>query len=305
MNSALINTYALNPEDGRQWSLPESIDFCKRLARSHYENFIVGSVLLPARLREHFYPIYAYCRISDDLGDEAGDPQSALQLLSGWEAELDECYRGRPRHPVFVALRKTIDAFDIPKEPFANLLHAFRQDQTKTRYETYGELLEYCRFSANPVGRLVLYLFGYRDPERQSLSDSICTGLQLANHWQDIALDYQRLNRIYLPQEDMRRFGYAEPDLAAQTCDRRFISLLQLEVDRARECFHKGAALVKMVDSRAAFDVDLFARSGLEVLRRIESAGYDVFRHRPVIGKGTRLRLMMQAWLSPGKMAGS
>src|SRR5436189_3818266 len=171
-------------------SLAEAQSYCERLARSHYENFSVATWFLPKHLRQHFFNIYAYCRISDDLGDEVGDPAQSLVLLDEWQAELDRCYAGTPRHPVFVALRETVRALDIPKQPFADLLIAFRQDQTTTRYPTFDDLLGYCRYSANPVGRLVLYICGYRDAERQQLSDHTCTALQLANCSQDVAADY-------------------------------------------------------------------------------------------------------------------
>src|ERR1700756_2060298 len=196
--SKLPPEYAI-PE--RAPSEAEAQAYCSRLARSHYENFSVASWFLPERLRQHFFNVYAYCRISDDLGDEVGDPQWSLELLDQWETELNACYAGTPRHPVFVALAETVRVFEIPQHEFSDLLTAFRQDQTITRYETFDDLLGYCRNSANPVGRLVLYLCAYRDPERQQLSDFTCTALQLANFWQDVSLDYDK-GRIYLPLED-------------------------------------------------------------------------------------------------------
>src|SRR5271163_2905143 len=187
-------------------SVEEARAWCKRLAESHYENFHVATWFLPAALRPHFHAIYAYCRVSDDLGDEVGDPAKALALLDQWDGELDACYEGRARHPVFVALAETIHDCKIPKQPFADLLVAFRQDQVETRYATMVDLLGYCRYSANPVGRLVLYACGEADEEKFSLSDATCTALQLANFWQDVRRDYAK-GRIYLPQDDMRRFG--------------------------------------------------------------------------------------------------
>ncbi len=173
-------------------SLDESRAYCRRLARTHYENFSVATWFLPKRLRQDFLNVYAYCRISDDLGDEVGDPKAALALLDEWQAELDACYAGNPRHPVFVALAETVKKFEIPKHEFSDLLIAFRQDQTVTRFETFDDVLGYCRYSANPVGHLVLYLCGYHDAERQQLSDYTCTALQLANFWQDITVDYSK-----------------------------------------------------------------------------------------------------------------
>ena len=194
-------------------SLAEARMYCERLAKSHYENFSVATWFLPAKLRQHFYNVYSYCRISDDLGDEVGNAQQSLELLDQWEAELDACYAGSPRHPVFVALAQTVKQFDIPQHEFSDLLTAFRRDQTITRFETFNDILEYCKYSANPVGHLVLYLGGYHDAERQQLSDYTCTALQLANFWQDVTVDYSK-GRIYLPLEDLRRFGVSEQDIA-------------------------------------------------------------------------------------------
>src|SRR6266704_815891 len=188
-------------------------EYCRHLARTHYENFSVATWFLPERLRQHFYNVYAYCRISDDLGDEISNPAASLQLLDEWEAELDACYAGRPRHPVFVALAETVRTFDIPKYEFSDLLQAFRQDQTVTRYETFEDLLGYCRYSANPVGHLVLYVCGYRNAERQLLSDCTCTALQLANFCQDVSLDFAK-GRISLPLEDLRNYKVSEEDMA-------------------------------------------------------------------------------------------
>src|SRR5437588_2767791 len=215
-------------------SLEQSRAYCERLARSHYENFSVASWFLPARLRQHFFNVYAYCRISDDLGDETGDPTASLHLLDEWESELNACYEGAPRHPVFVALAGTVRDFDIPRQTFADLLTAFRQDQTITRYEKFDDLLGYCRYSANPVGHLVLYLCGYRDPERQQLSDFTCTALQLANFWQDVTTDYEK-GRIYLPLEDLRRYSVTEEDIAQNCNTAAFCEMMKFEVERARE----------------------------------------------------------------------
>src|SRR5277367_4912175 len=195
-------------------TLADAREYCARLARTHYENFSVATWFLPRRLRQHFFNVYAYCRISDDLGDEVGDTAASLALLDEWEQELDACYDGTPKHPVFVALRETVREFDIPKHEFSDLLRAFRQDQTVTRFETFDDVLAYCRYSANPVGHLVLYLCGYRDAERQQLSDYTCTALQLANFWQDVSDDYAK-GRIYLPLEDLRRFHVTEDDISA------------------------------------------------------------------------------------------
>ena len=285
-------------------SLKAARAYCRKLAKSHYENFMVASFLLPRRLKRHFYNIYAYCRISDDLGDEAGDSKMALQLLEQWQNQLQACYLGQSRHPVFIALRETIEAFDIPMTPFADLLEAFKQDQTKTRYATFEQLLQYCRYSANPVGHLVLYLCGYRDQERQRLSDLTCTALQLANHWQDIGRDLLHLDRIYLPTEDMQKFYYGEADLRAQIADERFVGLMQWEVARTREMFDQGLKLSEMVDSRLSLDIELFGRCGLEVLRRIEAVGYDVFRQRPTLSQWDQMKIFAETWWKRRRSSG-
>ncbi len=277
-------------------SLEESQAYCQRLARSHYENFSVASWFLPARLRQHFFNVYAYCRISDDLGDEVGNPAMSLLLLDQWEKELVQCYAGRPRHPVFVALAETVRTFDIPQHEFSDLLMAFRQDQTVTRYETFDDLLGYCLNSANPVGHLVLYLCGYRDAERQKLSDYTCTALQLANFWQDVSVDYAK-GRIYLPLESLRRFDVSEEDLAANRNTPAFCEMLRFEVQRAREWFDRGSPLIGKVDKELAIDLELFTRGGQEILNAIEKQGYAVLGRRPSISKPRKLALVARAAL--------
>jgi squalene synthase HpnC len=278
-------------------SQSEAYAYCERLARSHYENFSVASWFLPKRLRQHFFNVYAYCRISDDLGDETGDRAASLLLLDEWEAELNACYDGSPRHPVFVALAGTVREFDIPKQTFADLLTAFRQDQTITRYETFDDLLGYCHYSANPVGHLVLYLCGYRDPERQQLSDFTCTALQLANFWQDVSTDYDK-GRIYLPLEDLRKFRVSEEDIAGKRNTLAFRELMDFEVHRAREWFDRGLPLIGKVDRELAIDLELFSRGGQEILRAIEHQDYAVLGNRPAISKSRKLALVARAALS-------
>lgn len=272
-------------------SLQQARRYCESLARTHYENFSVATFLLPRRLRPHFYSVYAYCRWADDLGDEIGDRSRSLALLQRWEEELLACYQGQARHPVFVALRETIQQCAIPPEPFLDLIAAFRMDQTKTRYQTFAELLEYCRYSANPVGRLVLYVCGYRDPERQQLSDFTCTALQLANFWQDVRRDYQ-ISRIYIPLEDMARHGYSEDDLRAFRYDQRFANLLRELVERTWELFDRGLPLVSRVDRRLAMDIELFSRGGMEVLRQIEQQNYNVLARRPCLDSNAKALLL-------------
>jgi squalene synthase HpnC len=275
-------------------TLEEARVWCKQLAESHYENFHVASWFLPKALRPHFHAIYAYCRISDDLGDEVGNAAQALALLEMWGRELDACYEGRARHPVFVALAETIRACSIPKEPFADLLTAFRQDQTVTRYETMQDVLEYCRYSANPVGRLVLYACGYVSEERFRLSDATCSALQLANFWQDVRVDYAK-DRVYLPQEDMRHFGVSDETIARGIASPGFRALLHSEVDFAHRLFQEGLPLIGMVGRELALDLDLFSRGGLEILRAIERQDYDVLSARPAISKRNKLALALRA----------
>jgi squalene synthase HpnC len=285
--AALPPEYALPPNPP---SLEEARAYCERLAKKHYENFSVATWFLPEKLRPHFYSIYAYCRISDDLGDEVGDPRQSLALLEEWEREIDACYAGAPRHPVFVALRPTILACGIPRDPFADLLTAFRQDQTLTRYKTFDDLLGYCVNSANPVGRLVLYACGYSDPERQRLSDFTCTALQLANFWQDVVVDYCK-GRIYLPLDDLKQHGVAAADIAARRFTPMFRELMRFEVERAREWFVSGRPLLRSVDRELAIDIELFSRGGEEILNCIASQDYDVLRSRPVISKPRKLAM--------------
>jgi squalene synthase HpnC len=275
-------------------SLEEAQAYCERLAKTHYENFSVATWFLPARLRQHFYNVYSYCRIADDLGDEIGNPQHSLELLDQWEEELNACYGGAPRHPVFVALAETVRQYGIPQHEFSDLLVAFRQDQTVTRFETFHDVLGYCRYSANPVGHLVLYLCGYSDPERQQLSDATCTALQLANFWQDVAVDYDK-GRIYLPLEDLRRFSVRAEDIAARRCTPQFLELMKFEVERARQWFKQGLPLVDKVSHELAVDLLLFSRGGQEILNAIERQGFDVMRRRPVISKPRKLWLVARA----------
>jgi len=286
-------------------TLAEARAYCARLARSHYENFSVASWFLPSHLRQDFYNVYAYCRISDDLGDEVGDPAASLELLDEWQRELDACYQRSPKHPVFVALAETVRLYDIPKHEFSDLLIAFRQDQTVTRFETFNDVLAYCKYSANPVGHLVLYLCGYRDPERQRLSDFTCTALQLANFWQDVRRDYAK-GRIYLPLEDIRRFGVSEDGIARRMNTPAFRKMMQFEVERTRDWFRQGLPLVEKVDRELAIDLDLFSRGGLEILNAIEKQDYAVLRNRPSISKTRKLSLVARAAMSKlfGRSAG-
>ena len=265
--------------------------YTRWLATHHYENFNVVSWLLPKALHQHFYNLYAYCRWADDLGDEVPEAARALELLHWWERELDACYQGKPSHPVFVALRETIVPKDIPKQPFADLLIAFRQDQTVKRYPNWDAVLGYCRYSANPVGRLVLYLCGYRDEQRQRLSDATCTALQLANFWQDVTRDLE-IGRIYIPLDAAAAQGLSESDIVERRFDERYVRLMKDLIARTRLLFAAGKPLAKMVGARLSVDLEMFTRGGLAVLDAIEAMGYDTLHHRPAVSKMKQAALL-------------
>jgi squalene synthase HpnC len=281
----------------KTWSQAEAADYTRWLATHHYENFHVVSFLLPKHLHQDFYNVYAYCRWSDDLADEIGNTTESLRLLDWWKGELDRMYEGAAQHPVFVALGPTVKKYDIPKQPFADLIRAFVQDQTVTRYRNWDEVLDYCRCSANPVGRLVLYLCGYSDPERQRLSDFTCTALQLANFWQDVTVD-QLKDRVYLPLDLLARYNYTVEDLFAHRFDDRFRSIMREAVEKARDLFYAGLPLIRMVDRRLSIDLDLFSRGGMYILQKIEQQDYNVLSRRPKVSKLERVGLLISAWMS-------
>ena len=275
-------------------SLEEAYQLCVQLARSHYENFTVGTWLLPKTVLPHVCAVYAFCRTVDDLGDEAeGD---RLHLLDLWQEDLERCYSGTPRNVYLIALQHTIEAYDIPREPFLKLIEANRIDQRQQRHATYKDILHYCDHSANPVGHLFLHLFGYRDAERRHLSDFTCTALQLANFWQDVDRDY-RMGRIYIPAEDMEHFGVTEEDLEKGVCTDAFRRLMAFEVERTRELFAQGASLTSQVDGVARLDIRLFTLGGLSVLDAIERQSYDVLRRRPVVTKRRKAWLLAKTLL--------
>ncbi|MEM1069189.1 MAG: squalene synthase HpnC [Planctomycetota bacterium] len=268
----------------------------RRLAKSHYENFLVASVLLPRWMRQPFYNVYAFCRTADDLADESGSPESALEKLSEFQIRLDQTFQGDPPDALFVALSGTIQAYRLPKQPFDDLLDAFRQDQRKTRYANFAELAHYCQRSANPVGRLVLQLADACTAENADLSGSICTGLQLANFWQDVARDY-RIGRVYLPADEMERFGVKESMLENSTASPELKRLLASECDRAEALFHRGLPLCDSVPSWLANDIRLFAHGGLETLAAIRRIGFDVLAKRPTVSKSRQGWLVLRAML--------
>jgi phytoene synthase len=281
-----------------EWPLDRAYEFCEKLARSHYENFPVGSVLIPRRLRKHFYAIYAFARIADDFADEGyGEgytERERLDLIEEWRLMLRQSESGAARHPVFVALAATRTEFDLPLTLFEDLLSAFSQDVTVNRYESFGQLLDYCRRSANPIGRLILLLFGYRDDERLRWSDEICSALQLANHWQDVAIDLQK-DRVYLPEEDLSRFDLTIGDLRQRRIDERLTRMMKFEVERAREMFVRGKPLCTSVRGRLGLELRSVWLGGMRILERIEENGYDVFEHRPVISSFDKITILLRA----------
>jgi hydroxysqualene synthase len=284
--------------DTKTWSLDQAYAYCERLARSHYENFPVGSVLVPKALRKYFYSIYAFARTSDDFADEGyGEgytAQERLELLEEWRGLLRESFAGRARHPVFVALADTQAKFNLPINLFEDLLSAFAQDVSKHRYATFTELLDYCRRSANPVGRLILLLFGHQEEEKFRQSDALCTALQLANHWQDVAVDLQK-DRVYLPLEDFARFGLSVDSLFEKELSPEFQNLLKFETARARELFAKGKPLCASVGGRLGMELRIVWLGGWYILDDLEKNAYDVFTRRPVIGKKDKLVILLKA----------
>jgi squalene synthase HpnC len=259
-------------------SLAEALAYCRHVTTTHYENFTVASWLLPRRLRPHFHAVYAWCRWADDLADETAGGEESLRLLQWWRDELAACYAGTPRHPVTITLQATVKQFSIPQSLFEDLISAFEQDQRVKEYATFDQLRDYCSRSANPVGRIVLHLFECFDETNGRLSDEVCTGLQLANFWQDVRRDGDK-GRVYLPREDRDRFA-----------DHR--DLIRFEVERTRGFFQRGRALLPRLPRRARIDVTLFVLGGEAVLDAITKQDYDVLTRRPVISKWRKLRLL-------------
>jgi squalene synthase HpnC len=296
MNGAFAaDLAAFGPEGDYAPLTPEQArGYCARFTRRNYENFTVASVLLPRKLLPHFQAVYAYCRWADDLADETGGGPRALDLLAWWRRELLACYDGASRHPVMVALRRTIEQFRIPPGPFLDLLLAFEQDQRVQRYTTFDELLGYCRNSANPVGRLVLYLGEAFNDESAALSDDICTALQLTNFWQDVRRDLD-IGRVYLPEEDRLHFAYSDADLEARRYTPAFVSLMAFEVKRTRALFARGSPLIDRVPPNLRTEIELFVAGGLGILGKIEKQSYDVWSCRPVLSKWEKAVLLMRA----------
>ncbi|MEX2216736.1 MAG: squalene synthase HpnC [Phycisphaeraceae bacterium] len=320
-----LDTYG--PDRCKRLNYEQAVAYTKQLAKTHYENFTVVSWFLPKRLRDDFRHVYSFCRWADDLGDETGDPKRSLELLAWWRHELDLCYEGTPRHPVFVALWPTIQEHDIPSKPFDKLIDAFVQDQTVTRYNTWDQVLDYCTRSADPVGRLVLYLCGYRDEARQRLSDATCTALQLANFWQDVRRDVLERDRVYLPSDVASRHGLDLATMAqaikfdvkpgekatCAACEKvptaaihailpAYRATIKDLCDRTWPLFEKGRALWPLVARDVRLDIQLFGLGGEAILKLIRKQDYDTLRKRPRLGKAAKLGLMMRALF--GKLFG-
>ena len=281
------------PLHSATYTREEALAYTRWLATHHYENFHVVSFLLPKELHQDFYNVYSFCRWADDLGDEIGDPAESLRLLAWWRRELEGMYRGEAGHPVFVALADTVERHSIPTEPFDRLIRAFEQDQTVTRYKTFEQVFNYCVYSANPVGHLVLYLCGYRDAERQRLSDYTCTALQLANFCQDVTVDLQK-DRVYLPLDLLQKHGYSLQELRDLRFNKNFEALMREAVEVAESLFRQGMPLIDTVHRRLALDLELFSRGGLKILDKIKGQGYNVLTRRPHISKAERVAILLR-----------
>src|ERR1700683_1902930 len=277
-------------------SVAQAERYTRWLATHHYENFGVVSWLLPRGLHQHFYNVYAYCRWSDDIGDEIQDPARSLELFRAWEEDLRHCWRHgeQPLHPVFIALRETVREKHTPLKLYIDLLRAFRQDQKVHRYATWDAVLNYCVYSATPVGRLVLHLCGYQDEQRQKLSDYTCTALQLANFWQDVGRDLEK-DRIYIPLEELTKHGLSEDDIVARRFDKRYVALMQTLIARTREMFGNGLPLADRVGRHLRSDIELFRRGGIAILNAIEASGYNTLSRRPALSKWTKASILARA----------
>lgn len=284
---------------GKQTSgitIDQAFDYCAAITNSHYENFPVASLFLPEDKRPYIQAIYAFSRTADDFADELTRPEAdRLADLDNWDDQLQRCYAGEASHPVFIALAETVRSMNIPIDPLRNLLVAFRRDVTQRRYETFEELLNYCTYSANPVGRLLLMVFGHRDEQLFILSDRICTALQLANFWQDISVDLAK-DRLYIPQEDLRRFGYTEGEWKTMLFSKAFQSMMRFEVDRTLDLFIDGAELPSLVQKDIQIELKLVWLGGVSILRKIQRQRYNVYRRRPNLSSMNKLGILAKAF---------
>src|SRR5262245_12132696 len=296
---AQADTWNRVDQNAHPRSVAEAFGYCERMARAHYENFPVGSLLAPKDRRKHVYSVYAFARTADDFADEGyedGEMTESRRLaaLDDWERKLEDCYRGRADHPVFIALAETVRELRAPIQLFRDLLSAFKQDVVKRRYADFDEVLDYCARSANPVGRLILLLFDYREESLTGLSDCVCTALQLTNFWQDVEVDIRK-DRIYLPQNDMARFGVGVDDLLEKRFSSSYAALLKFQVERTWELFNRGKSLPNLVSGRLAVELRLTWLGGTRILERIEEMGYDTLNARPKISTADKIALLVKA----------
>jgi squalene synthase HpnC len=281
------------PSD-RPYTLEAAFAYCERMARSHYENFPVASRFVPERLRKYVWALYAFARSADDFADEARYAGRRAEALSFWEEQLERAFHGEAEHPVFVALKETIDRCEIPITPFQLMLTAFHMDLSVNRYPTWSQLENYCQHSAHPVGRLVLYVFGYRDPALHAYSDDICTALQLTNFLQDVAVDMKK-DRIYIPEEDRRHFGVTESMIYARELTPEFKDMMRFEVARARSLFERGRPLLEKVGNDLGFELCMIWHGGSTILDKLDAVDYDIFNKRPVLNAADKARMVAKA----------
>ena len=287
-----------NYAPGYAWTVEEAYTYCRGITVSHYENFPVGSILIPRHLRPHVYAIYSFARVSDDFADEAEykDKENRLALLNNWQQQLEDCYQGKADHPIFIALANTVKQCEMPIDLFSGLLHAFKRDVLVSRYQTFDEVIQdYCQYSANPVGRLILHLFGYRDEELFTLSDHICTALQLTNFWQDVEIDLRK-DRIYIPQENMRRLGYSEEKLFQHNYNEAFCTVMKELVSKTWDLFEKGYPLLEKVKFPLSAELRFTWLGGVSILSRTKEIQYDVFNRRPKLHKTDFLWLGLRSF---------
>ena len=281
-------------ESGQPYTLERAFEYCERMARGHYENFPVASRFVPARLRPYVWAVYAFARSADDFADESRYAGRRAEALQFWDDQLDRCFHGEAEHPVFIALRETIEKCNLPVQPLKDMLTAFTMDLSVNRYATFEQLRMYCAHSAHPVGRLVLYVFDYRDPSLHAYSDDLCTALQLANFWQDVGVDLAK-DRIYLPEEDRKHFGVSDEALYARILTPQFKDLMRFEVARARSLFERGRPLIDKVGSDLGFELAMIWNGGMTILDKIEGVGFDVFKRRPTLSGADKARMVARA----------
>ncbi len=275
--------------------IDEAFSYCEKITISHYENFPVASLFLPQEKRPYIQAIYAFARTADDFSDEGKfSIDERLQKLEDWNSQLELCFQRQSQHPIFIALEETVHKLNLPKELFSDLLTAFKMDLTKNRFENFDELLFYCKHSANPIGRLVLLVFGYRDEQLFEYSDNVCTALQLANFWQDVSVDKKK-NRLYVPREEMKRFSYSEEKWSKGFVGENFSQLMKFQVERTKQLFYEGTELLEQVDKDLRLELRLVWFGGMRILRKIEKQNYDVFKQRPKLNANDKFVIFLKS----------